>query len=236
MSADRLTTPNPITARHGDQLAPTRAERLCLTSAGPCTRVLLPMLSLTPVFTRRQREDQGIEDGQGDEAGGRVQSDPVQLVTDEETEESDHPGIGPELVEEQRDDQQDLDRAVRQQVDGTEAHRTAGEAVGTVENSCGDQIVRVLRQLPLGQDYGEVPDSIGASPEKEQAAEEFCRAVEALADDADLKEPVQPIAGSEHVDRSPGVLGLRIRVAERDIHMFGVHIEPLLTDLAPRRP
>src|SRR4029453_1328387 len=135
MSADRLTKPNPITARHGDQLAPDSPEGPCLRSADLCPRGLLSMLSLTPVFTRRQSEDEGIEDGQGDEAGGRVQRDPVELVTDEETEESDHPRIGPEPVEEQRDDQHDLDRTVRQQIDGTEAHRIAGKAVRAVQKS-----------------------------------------------------------------------------------------------------
>src|SRR5215212_10493684 len=103
MSADRLTTPNPITARHGDQRTPANPAWAFARSADFCIGPLLPVLSLTAVFTRGQREDDRIENGQGDQTRGRVQRDPVQLVADKEGQEPDHPGICPELVEEQGD-------------------------------------------------------------------------------------------------------------------------------------
>src|SRR5215207_1445270 len=235
MSANRLTTPNPITARHGDQLAPANAERSLATSADfSCTGVLLPMLSLAPVFAHSQREDHGIENGEGDQAGGRVQRDPVRLVADEETQESDHPGIGPQLVEEQGDGQHDLHSAVGQQINGAEAHCTAGEGIRAVQKVRGDQIVRVLRQFSLGQEYGDVPNSIGTLQEEQDAAEQLSDPIDALADDADLKDPVKPIVRSEHTDLRPGVL-LSGWAAERRVNVLGVGLEPLFADLQSSR-
>ena len=63
--------------------------------------------------------------------------------------------------------------------------------------------------------------------EEEQATDQLGKAVEAFADDADHKEAVEPILGSEHVS-------LLARGAEGRVHVFGVGFESFLAALQGR--
>ena len=49
-------------------------------------------------FPGRQPGEDGVEDGQCDHPGGGVDRDPVELVADEQEQESDHPWVGPQLA------------------------------------------------------------------------------------------------------------------------------------------
>ena len=75
-------------------------------------------LPLPPVLAPCQRDDDRIEDRECNQAGTRIQYNPVQLVTDEDQQDNDYAGIRPQLVQQQCDDERVLDGAMRQQVDG----------------------------------------------------------------------------------------------------------------------
>src|SRR5450631_656747 len=59
-----------------------------------------------------QPDDERVEDGQGAQSEGGLQGDAVQLVSDEDQQERDRPGVGPDLVAQQRCHQHDFGEAV----------------------------------------------------------------------------------------------------------------------------
>src|SRR5512138_1882231 len=77
-------------------------------------------LEVPPILPPGEPEHEQVEDGERDQSRGRVQRGPVDLVRDEQNQEHDQPGVRPQLVPQQRRDQDDLDHAVGQQIDGGE--------------------------------------------------------------------------------------------------------------------
>jgi hypothetical protein len=82
------------------------------------------------VLAPGQPYDDGVEDGQRDQSQGGAQGDAVELVADEGDQEGDRPWAGPEFVAQQREDQDNFDDAMQQQVRGGESDGRAGQAVG----------------------------------------------------------------------------------------------------------
>ena len=102
-----------------------------------------------------------VEAGQRDQAGGRVAGDQEELVADERDEEGQHPGVGPQLLAQHGDDEDDLRQAVGEQVEPGEAQPRVGEGVGggPVQQPGGDEVVGVLGELAVrqaGQPSGEL--------------------------------------------------------------------------------
>lgn len=83
--------------------------------------------ALHSIFPPGQDQDGRVEQGERDQSDGRVERDPVQLVADKQGQDRNHPRARPQLVEKQRDDQDDLDEAVGEEIDGTEQDGWPGE-------------------------------------------------------------------------------------------------------------
>jgi len=83
----------------------------------------------------------------GAEPECKGQDEAVQLVSDEDQQEADHPGVGPNLVAQQRGNEHDLGNAVDKEVHGGEGHCRAGQAVGVAQQVVGDEVVGILGQF-----------------------------------------------------------------------------------------
>src|SRR5262249_33796363 len=120
----------------------------------------------------------------------------VDLVADEEQQKGDHPGIRPELVPQQRRNQHDLDGAMRQEVKRREQDRPLRQAMGGVEEPSRDEVMRVLRQLVLGECSDDAIDRRRTHQQEDQATDDLQNTIKALEDDRDLKGPVEQIPAS----------------------------------------
>jgi hypothetical protein len=144
-----------------------------------------------------QPDDGRVEDGQGAQPERRRQDDAVQLVDDEDQQEADQQGVGPELVAQQGGHEHDLGDAVEKEIHGGEDDCRAGQAVGIAQQVAGDEVVGVLGQLVLGQPYGQTVDRRRGDDEQEQSADSFQDAVESFEDDPDFEDPVESVSGLE---------------------------------------
>ena len=153
---------------------------------------------LPAVFPPRQHDDQRIEHGQHYQANAGLQDNPIQLVADEDQLNDDHARIRPELVQQQRDDEPDLDGAMHQQIYGAKDHRTPRESVRRMQKVASDKIVRIFRQLTSSQHRYHMMNAVGRHEEQEQTTDQLGKTVEAFANDADHKKAVEPVLGSEH--------------------------------------
>jgi hypothetical protein len=73
------------------------------------------------VLVPDQSHHDDIEDRQHDEADAVRVREAVELVDDEEAKDDKRNGIGPELVSKQTDDEEDLDDAMAEEIEGIEA-------------------------------------------------------------------------------------------------------------------
>jgi len=86
----------------------------------------------------------------------------------------------------------------------------ADRSVHTVEVPLGDgsdDVVRVLGELSLGDFAGQSLDPARGGEHQQKSADDFGDTVQALGDDADLEEPVQPVRRSEHGRPRPSERG-----------------------------
>ena len=102
------------------------------------------------VFVPDEPEEEHFEGGessQGEQASPRGMD---QLVDDEEREEGERGGIGPELLFYQRPDQDDLCRAVEEEVRGPDVLQVGREVRERRRGMAGKEIVRILDKLVRG--------------------------------------------------------------------------------------
>jgi hypothetical protein len=69
----------------------------------------------------------------------------------------------------------------------------------------GDEVVRIFGQLALGQRRDKMMDPVGGQEQQQQSADQFGCPVEALADDPDLEDTIQPVLRFEHFSTFPAV-------------------------------
>ena len=74
-----------------------------------------------PVFVPDQSNHENIEDGQHYETEAVRVREAVELVDDEEAKDDKRNRIGPELISKQTDDEERLDDAVAEEIEGIEA-------------------------------------------------------------------------------------------------------------------
>jgi hypothetical protein len=96
-------------------------------------------------------DEERVEEGQEGESDCEAVGESVDLVGDERAEQGDGPGVGPELLAEECDDEYDFGDAVAEQVDGREQGRAVGELRGGVQQVAGDEVVGVLGEFVGGQ-------------------------------------------------------------------------------------
>ena len=94
-------------------------------------------VTLLYVLAPGQPRDERVEDREQAEADGQVVGEPIELIRDERAEEHDHRRVGPELVPQHRDDEDDLGDAVAEQVERREGLAAVGELAGRVQDVAG---------------------------------------------------------------------------------------------------
>src|SRR5713226_8156306 len=90
----------------------------------PRRRSALPrsqMAADQSIFVPDQSHHENIEDGQHYEAEGVRVREAVELVNDEEAKDDKRNRIGPELISKQTDDEEHLNDAVAEEIEGIEA-------------------------------------------------------------------------------------------------------------------
>src|SRR5260370_36113912 len=70
-----------------------------------------------------------------------------------------------------------------------------------MQNTRGEVVVRILRELVLGEGSAHLVDGRRAADEQEDATNDFEDAVEALEDDCDREGSVEPVTALEPVHR-----------------------------------
>jgi hypothetical protein len=154
---------------------------------------------LPPVFAPRQRDNDGVEDRECNQARTRIERNPVQLIADEDQQDNDQARIRPELIQQEGDDEHDLHCAMCQQVNGTEEYGAAGQSICGMQYVVGDDVVGIFGQFTLSYHRSQMMDTARVNEEQKQPTHELDNAVEALGDDADLEDTVQPVRGFEHL-------------------------------------
>src|SRR5216683_1272378 len=113
------------------QLRPMRFLKLPVRSAGPPRRRnALPrgqMAADQSVFVPDQSHHHDIEDRQRDQAEAVRVREAVELVDDEEAKDEKRNRIGPELISKQTDDEEHLNDAVAEEIEGIEVPGADGK-------------------------------------------------------------------------------------------------------------
>jgi len=86
----------------------------------PSLPVYVPRGVLLLVLPVRQPHDEYVKDCERNEPNRWYKRYAIELVDDKDPEKSNHPGIGPELISEQRRRQNDLHDAVGEQIEPAE--------------------------------------------------------------------------------------------------------------------
>ena len=115
----------------------------------------------------------------------------IDLVDAEGGEDADRPWERPQLVFDQRIDQDRFDEAVRQQIDRREQLAPDGELFGRRAQVRGDEVVGVFAELVVRQTDDEVLNRAGREDQQQRAADQLEEAVEPLEDDADFERDVK---------------------------------------------
>jgi hypothetical protein len=118
------------------------------------------------VFAPGEPHQQGVEDGEGDQADRRVHGEPVQLIADECQQQRHQPRVGPQVVSQHEHHEHQLRYAVAQQIDRAEQRGRRGQVAGRMQEVTGDEIVWVLGQLVRGQGAHDVVDLCWAKEQK----------------------------------------------------------------------
>jgi hypothetical protein len=63
----------------------------------------------------------------------------------------------------------------------------------------GHEVVRIFRELALGQRGNEMMDAAWCQEEQQEPTDQLSGPIEALADDADLEDAIQPVLRFKHV-------------------------------------
>src|SRR6266446_5456081 len=103
------------------------------------------------VFVPDQSHHHDIEDRQDDEAESARVREAVQLVDDEEAKDDKRNRIGPELVSEEADDEEYLDKAVAEEIEGVEVLGTDGRILCQAQEMRRNKIMRVFNQFFLSE-------------------------------------------------------------------------------------
>ena len=117
-------------------------------------------------FPPGEPDDKGVEHRQGAEADGELIGQSIALVSDEGTQQRNHPRVGPGAVLEERHDQDQLGQPVAEQVDGREGGTAVGEVRAVAKQMTGDEVVGIVRKLVLGRRPDQVAE--GGWPQEQQ--------------------------------------------------------------------
>ncbi|MBG9885352.1 hypothetical protein ABE10_01875 [Bacillus toyonensis] len=125
----------------------------------------------------------------------------VTLVADEGGQRDDHPGVGPQLLFQQRPHQHDLDDAVEEQIDAGEDRGLRIQSVGEMPEPLPDGGVLVSDDEVCGD-----PGEPGAHrdrvhEEEREPTHQLQDAIDAFEDDADLENAVQDTMSRVHSHR-----------------------------------
>src|SRR5260221_870415 len=142
------------------------------------------------VFVPDQSDNEDIEDRQHDEAEAVRVRVAIELVEDEEAEDDKGKRIGPELVSEQPDDEERLDCAVAEEVEGIEALGADVEILRRAQQVGRHKVIRILEQLLLGKRIEQPGDGAGADEGEDKATCAFDQRMSPLQHEADLKDLV----------------------------------------------
>ena len=142
-------------------------------------------------FQPGQCNHDDVENGEGDEPARGLDDVAIDLVDAERGEHADRPRERPQLVFDQRIDQNRFDEAVRQQIDRREQLAPDGELFGRRAQVRGDEVVGVFAELVVRQTDDEVLNRAGREDQQQRAADQLEEAVEPLEDDADFERDVK---------------------------------------------
>ncbi len=95
----------------------------------------------------------------------------VELVDDEEAKDHKRRRIGPEFVSDQTDDQEHLDDAVAEKVEGIEVLGAEGKTLRQGREMCSDKVIGILDQFILGERVNQASYRAGADEGQHQAAD-----------------------------------------------------------------
>src|SRR5665213_64619 len=140
-----------------------------------------------PVFMPDQSYHENIEDRQHDEAKAVRVGEAVELVDDEQAHDDQGNRIGPKLVSEQADDEEHLDKAVAEKIEGIEALGADGKILRQAQKMRRDEVVRILDQLLLGERVDQIRNGAGADEGDDKAADALDESVRSFQQDADLE-------------------------------------------------
>ncbi len=102
-------------------------SHICLGLLRRACRIALPWREMAldqSVFVPDQSQHHDIEDRQDDNAGSMRVRKAVELIDDEEAKDDKRSRIGPELISEQADDEEYLNKAVAEEIEGIEVLST----------------------------------------------------------------------------------------------------------------
>src|SRR5712664_3280635 len=114
------------------------------------------------VFVPDQSDNEDIEDRQHDEAEAVRVRVAVELVEDEESEDDKGKRVGPELVSQQADDEERLDYAVAEGIEGVEARGADVEILRRAQEVRRHKVIWILEQLLLGKRIDQPGDGASA--------------------------------------------------------------------------
>jgi len=134
-----------------------------------------------------QDHHENVENGKQDQPDSVRVRETVKLIDNKESQDDQGCRIRPELVPKQTDDKQQFDDAVAKQIKSVEILGLNREMLRGGEQMCGDEIVRVLDQLFLGQHIDEVFDRVCADQSQNDSSSAFNQREGPLEENADLK-------------------------------------------------
>ena len=148
------------------------------------------MLHTLP-FQLGQRNHEDVENGERDEPARGLDDVAIDLVDAERGEDADRPRERPQLVFEQRIDQDCFDHAVRQQIDRGEQLIAYREMFGRRAQVRGDEVVGIFAELVERQADDESLNRGCREDQQQRAADQLEEAVEPLENDADVEREVE---------------------------------------------
>ncbi len=152
----------------------TWAELSPVSTAGPC--LLLEVV----VFVPDQKDDRAVEGTEKEEEDGMRVGIPIELVDEEKDQEDNPQGIRPQLPLQKADGQEDLYRSMEEKVDGTEMRRTRRELREKDRGVRYQKIVRILDKFVASEEVKQTHDSGRAGKVQRQAPDNFQDTVETL--------------------------------------------------------
>src|SRR5437870_957049 len=200
-----------VLGRRACQHPASAALRGSLSPGRACSRQDL-VLSLRSVLTPRDPYDECIEDREQDDPDREPRGELVDLVDDEDEQQSDHPRVGPELVAQDETDENHLRHAMGKEIDSAVNSGPTRELTGGVQQVASDEVGGILSQFVGSERSDDAVDRARRHEQEGDAADDFEETVESLERDTNPEGTVQP-PGSGHL----GIIASRRRARRLNV-------------------